>query len=133
MNIPTRETIDFFDAVYRSPTPASALVIDAGWDIAGPQPVVAELDQAGHIGGTVLDIGCGTGENALYLASRGHSVIGLDGSSAAIDRARAKAQRRGVDVAFAQADARELVGYRDRFDTVIDSGLLHVFDDADCV
>jgi 2-polyprenyl-3-methyl-5-hydroxy-6-metoxy-1,4-benzoquinol methylase len=131
MENPTRDTIDFFDAVYRSELPDSYLVMDAGWDISGPQPVVVELEQAGHIGGTVLDIGCGTGENALYLASRGHSVIGLDGSSAAIDRARAKGERRGIDATFTQADARKLAGYRSRFDTVIDSGLLHVFDDAD--
>jgi cyclopropane fatty-acyl-phospholipid synthase-like methyltransferase len=131
MKSPTRETIDFFDAVYRNQLPDSSLVIDAGWDISGPQPVVVELEQAGHISGAVLDIGCGTGENALYLAWRGHSVIGLDGSAAAIARAQAKASQRRIDVAFAQADARELSGYRGRFDTVIDSGLLHVFDNAD--
>ncbi|HUH71032.1 MAG TPA: class I SAM-dependent methyltransferase [Mycobacterium sp.] len=64
-------------------------------------------------------MGCGTGENALYLASRGHTLVGLDGSAAAIAHAQTKARQRGIDAEFAQADARELAGYRGRFDTVI--------------
>src|SRR5271157_3863511 len=47
------------------------------WDIPGPQPEFVRLEATGMIRGSVLDAGCGTGENALYLASRGHEVWGL--------------------------------------------------------
>ena len=48
------------------------------------------------IAGSVLDAGCGTGETALYLAGRGHAVVGIDFAAAAIARARAKAAARGL-------------------------------------
>lgn len=95
--------------------------------------MVIDLHTAGVIGGEILDIGCGTGENALYLAGLGHQVTALDASPAAIRHARVKAAARGLAgrVHFAVADARELSGYDGKFDTVIDSGLLHVFSDDD--
>lgn len=56
--------------------------------------------------GVLLDIGCGTGRDAVYLASRGHTVLGLDRSAEAIERAREACQRAGLDgVRFAQVDA----------------------------
>ena len=61
---------------------------DAPWDIGRPQPEVVSLAEAGLITGSVLDIGCGTGENALYLAGRGHAVFGLVGSATGIALAR---------------------------------------------
>ena len=48
------------------------------------------------ISGSVLDAGCGTGETALYLAGRGHAVVGIDFAPAAIARARVKAAARGL-------------------------------------
>ena len=54
-----------------------------------------ELEALGGFSGEVLDIGCGLGDNAIYLASRGHSATGLDGSPAAIEEAR----RRAADAA----------------------------------
>jgi len=130
MASPTPQT-NAFDSIYRTQTPDGSAVSRAGWDIGEPQPVVIELERAGRLRGKVLDIGCGTGENALYLASRGYSVVGLDGSAGALVHARAKARRRGIHAVFAQADARELTGFSGQFDTVIDSGLLHTFSDAD--
>ncbi len=99
------------------------------WDIDGPQkPFVPVADQ---IAGSVLDAGCGTGENALWLASQGKNVTGIDFVEAAIQRARAKAQERGLPVTFLVKDALELNGWPERFDNVIDSGLFHVFSDDD--
>ena len=88
-----------------------------------------ELEALGGISGDVLDIGCGLGDNAIYLASRGHSVTGLDGSAAAIEEARRRAAGAGVTVTFDVADATELRGYEGRFDTVVDSALYHCLDD----
>ena len=88
-----------------------------------------ELEALGGITGEVLDIGCGLGDNAIYLASRGHSVTGLDGSPAAIEKARSRAAQAGVSVTFDVADATKLTGYDGRFDTVVDSALYHCLDD----
>ena len=120
MGKPTRRD---FEASYRSG--------DAPWDIGGPQPEIVKVAEAGLITGSVLDIGCGTGENALFLATRGHAVFGLDGSAAAIELARRKAAERQLPVQFHVWDALELQRLRQRFETVIDVGLFHVFDDQE--
>jgi SAM-dependent methyltransferase len=101
------------------------------WDIAGPQPAFVGLEEAGAIQGSVLDAGCGTGENALYLASRGHEVWGIDFVPVAIERAKAKAKVRALNVHFQQANALELEKLGRQFDTVIDCGLFHTFNDDD--
>jgi ubiquinone/menaquinone biosynthesis C-methylase UbiE len=102
----------------------------APWDIGKPQPVFVELEQSGAIRGSVLDVGCGTGEHVLYLASRGHECWGVDFAPVAVERAKAKAAQRGIQAHFQVADATELDKLGRQFDTVIDSGLFHVFDDA---
>src|SRR4051812_30518894 len=96
-----------------------------------------ELEALGGFSGEVLDIGCGLGDNAIYLASRGHSVTGLDGSPAAIEEARRRASAAGVlkpsagsaGVTFDVADATDLSGDEGRFDTVVDSALYHCLDE----
>lgn len=103
----------------------------APWDIAGPQPAIVGIAESGRIRGRVLDVGCGTGENALYLAQRGHAVLGLDFVPAAIDRARAKAGERQSTAEFQVADALELSKLGQRFDTIIDCGLFHTFSDEE--
>jgi SAM-dependent methyltransferase len=125
---PSPET---FDKLYRgqpmfegAPPPGTI-----PWDIHQAQPRLMELEALGGIRGEVLDIGCGLGDNAIFLASRGYSVTGLDGSPAAIEKARSRAADAGVTVTFAVADATKLTGYDGRFDTVIDSALYHCLDD----
>jgi cyclopropane fatty-acyl-phospholipid synthase-like methyltransferase len=90
-----------------------------------PRMEFVRLAQAGEIGGVVLDVGCGIGENALYLANVGRSVWSIDFSRLAIEKARAKARQRGLKVNFLVWDVLELSALRMKFDSVIDSGLLH--------
>lgn len=99
------------------------------WDIGRPQPRFVSLGQSGAVQGSVLDAGCGTGENALYVASLGHEVVGIDGAPSAIERARGKAEERGLSAQFLVHDALALEGLGRTFDNVIDSGLFHVFSD----
>jgi SAM-dependent methyltransferase len=100
----------------------------APWDLGQPQPAIARLASEGGFAGAVLDAGCGTGENALHLASLGLSVLGVDVAETAVAIARAKADDRGIEVEFAVADALQLERLGRRFDTVLDCGLFHTFD-----
>jgi len=100
------------------------------WDIGRPQLAITRLEEAGRFGKNVLDVGCGTGENALYLAAHDHEVTGIDASATAIERARRKAEERGLDVRFERHDALRLGRMRRFFDSVIDCGLFHVFSDT---
>ena len=99
------------------------------WDIGRPQPAIVRLAETGQITGSVLDVGCGTGENVLYLAEHGYVAAGVDGAPTAIKKARAKAKRRGLNASFEVGDALNLPTPERQFDTVIDSGLFHVFSD----
>jgi SAM-dependent methyltransferase len=106
--------------------------VPAPWDIDRPQPVFVRLAEEGTLSGQVLDAGCGTGEQVLLAASHGATdALGIDLSPAAIERARAKAVERGVSARFEVGDALNLGALGSRFDTLIDSGLFHVFSDED--
>ena len=99
----------------------------APWDV-GVQPAIARIARVGGFSGTVLDAGCGSGDNALHLASLGLSVVGVDVAETALARARAKAADRGLDVEFVACDAFALDRLDRRFQTVLDCGMFHTSD-----
>ena len=101
------------------------------WDIGRPQPTFVELADQGLLVGRVLDIGCGTGEHALMAAARGLDATGIDAVPQAIGQAQRKAEDRGLTVRFLVADALRLADLGEQFDTVLDSGLFHIFSDED--
>jgi len=119
---PAREE---FEAAYvGSPPP---------WDIGRPQPAVVALADQGRLTGRVLDSGCGTGEHTLLAARLGHTSVGVDVAPTAIALAEAKLARAGdLPATFRVGDVRDLPGLSlGRFDTVLDSGVFHVFLDPD--
>jgi cyclopropane fatty-acyl-phospholipid synthase-like methyltransferase len=101
------------------------------WDIGRPQPVFARLADEGLLAGQLLDSGCGTGENTMMAAAHGADALGVDVAPAAIAKARAKAAGRGSAARFQVADVLDLGQLGLTFDTVVDSGVFHVFDDGD--
>ena len=112
--------MDFFDTAYRGSPP---------WDIGQPQKEFVELMRRGEITGSVLDIGCGTGEQALFFAQEGYDVWGIDSAPLAIQKAQEKAAARGLTVHFCVLDALDLSRLTRRFDTATDSGLFHTLSD----
>jgi 2-polyprenyl-3-methyl-5-hydroxy-6-metoxy-1,4-benzoquinol methylase len=103
----------------------------APWDIGRPQPDFLALAESGALSGRVLDVGCGTGEHAITAAGLGLDTTGVDSAPTAIATAKSKASERGVTVRFVVGDALDLSALGEQFDTVLDCGLFHVFDDED--
>jgi ubiquinone/menaquinone biosynthesis C-methylase UbiE len=100
----------------------------APWDIEQPQPAIARVAAEGGFTGAVLDVGCGSGDNALHIASLGLPVLGVDVAETALVTARRKAEDRGIDAEFEVADAFHLEHLGRKFDTVVDSGMFHTCD-----
>ena len=111
-----------WDAVYAGTPP---------WDIGRPQPAFLALAESGALRGPVLDVGCGTGEHTLMSAALGLDATGVDIAPTALAIARRKAAERDLAARFIVWDATNLAALGERWQTILDSGLFHVFDDAD--
>jgi len=114
--------MDFFDSAYQGTPP---------WDIGRPQKEFVDLVRRGEITGSVLDIGCGTGEHALFFAQEGYHVWGIDSAPLAIQKARGKAAGRSLQVHFCVLNTLDLSQLNRKFDTATDSGLFHTLSDED--
>lgn len=98
----------------------------APWD-TGPRSELVELVNNNIIApARAIDLGCGTGSNAIFLAQHGFDVTGLDFASSAIAKAKEKAKSAGVDVSFIVDDLTDLGEIEGSFDLLVDYG---VFDD----
>lgn len=120
-----------FDALYRGESPGAGIppMPSPPWDTKAPKDSVIAWHDRGWVHGDVLDIGSGLGDNAIYLATKGFRVTGLDLSPTALITAERRAADAGAQVTFAVTDATELTGYADAFDTVVDSGMFHCLDE----
>ena len=97
----------------------------APWDVGGPRPEVVSAVESGRLQpGKAIDLGCGTGDNVIYLAQNGFDAVGVDLSSRAIAQAQEKARAAGVSPTFLAADVTDLKEVQGPFDLVLDYGCL---------
>ena len=99
---------------------------------AVPAPLVEVAEQYPSPG-RALDVGCGTGRDAVYLAERGWTVTGVDSVPRALDGARRRAGVGGVDVNWVLGDVTRLqtLGIGDGYELLVDRGCLHGLADAE--
>lgn len=102
------------------------------WDTGDPDPhLVALVEQSVILPGPTLEVGCGTGTNAIWLSSRGFEVYGVDVAPLAIEKAEAKRRAAGTSVRFSVLDFMSEGLAFGPFDFVFDRGVFHVFDEVD--
>jgi cyclopropane fatty-acyl-phospholipid synthase-like methyltransferase len=94
------------------------------WDTGVSPPELLEFI-AGNPHGRALDLGCGTGTNAITLAQKGWEATGVDFVPAAIRKARKKARQAGCSIQFLRRNVTNIEGIRPGFDLVLDIGCFH--------
>ena len=100
------------------------------WDTGQPEPLLVEFVCSGAvIPGPALEIGAGTGTNAIWMAERGFDVIGVDVSPLAVERAHAKMEGRALRCRFVASDFLAAPPPDGPFQFVFDRGCFHVFDE----
>jgi len=110
--------VGHWESLYRQGTPA--------WDSGLPaEELVRVLDEGPLCPCRVLELGCGTGANAIYLTRRGFEVTAVDISPTAVERARVRAELEGALPRFVQADVFKFVATAGQFDLVFDAGFYH--------
>lgn len=121
------DPLAFFNAVYEDVPP---------WEIGAPQPGMAALLAKYPPTNPILDVGCGSGDLAVYLAQLGHPVIGIDFVEAAIANAQSKVGTLSPETArlasFQVADALRPSLLGKKFGAVVDSGFYHLFNPDQC-
>ena len=105
---------------------------DAPWDTGTADEHLVEFLRSSPVArGRALDVGCGTGTNALWLAEQGFAVLGIDIAPAGIEKARAKPAGAELDCRFVVADFLNDSISGGPYDLVYDRGCFHVFDEAE--
>lgn len=122
------DPLGFFNSVYQNIAP---------WDIGAPQPAMAALIEKCPPANPILDLGCGSGDLAIYLAKLGHQVVGIDFVESAIQSAQAKAAAlpdgAAPSLSFQVADALKPSLLQEKFGAVFDSGFYHLFNPDQCL
>jgi SAM-dependent methyltransferase len=106
----------FFEITYR--------YLRAPWDIGAREELVSLVETGRIKPGRAVDLGCGAGANAIFLAQQGFDVTGVDYAEAAIEKAQARARDVGVQVAFIVDDLTNLRHVSGTFDLLLDYGVL---------
>lgn len=102
------------------------------WDTGEPEPLLLEFVTSGRIRPMqTLEIGTGTGTNAIWLAERRFDVLGVDVAPLAVERANAKLDGRGLSCRFATLDFLAASPPVDAFHFIFDRGCFHVFDEPE--
>ena len=102
------------------------------WDTGQPEPLLIEFVNSNAVTpGATLEIGAGTGTNAIWMAERGFDVLGVDVAPLAVERARAKMNGRPLHCRFAVLDILAAPPPGGPFQFVFDRGCFHVFDEPD--
>ncbi|HET6595241.1 MAG TPA: class I SAM-dependent methyltransferase [Anaerolineales bacterium] len=116
------DPLGFFNVVYQNSAP---------WDIGVAQPAMVALIEKFPPANPILDLGCGSGDLAIYLARLGHQVLGVDFVESAIQNAREKVASLPDETAqllrFQVSDARKPSSLGQMFGAVFDSGFYHLF------
>ena len=101
------------------------------WDTGEAEPVLVEFVTAGGVTqGRALEIGAGTGTNAIWMAERGFDVLGVDLAPLAVEKAQTKMKGRALRCRFAAWDILAAPPPDGPFQFVFDRGCFHVFDEA---
>jgi SAM-dependent methyltransferase len=94
------------------------------WD-TGPGEELVALVESGRLAPCrAIDLGCGTGSNAVFLAQHGFDVTGVDFAPTAIAKARRRAATAGVNVRFIVDDLTDLHNVQGTFGLLVDYGAL---------
>ncbi|WP_394834400.1 TPMT family class I SAM-dependent methyltransferase [Pendulispora rubella] len=102
---------------------------DLPWDIGQPDPRLVEFVESGAVvPGRALDVGCGTGTDAVWLAERGFDVLGVDIAPLAVEQARSKLGASKLRCRFATFDFLADALMEPPFDFVFDRGCFHGFE-----
>lgn len=114
----TSAEIPDWDATYRQGTPP--------WETGRPAgELIRVLSRRLIKPGRTLELGCGTGADAIYLARHGFEVTAVDSSPIAVERARLRAEQEDVLLRFVLADAFQFCPTAGQFDLVYDAGFYH--------
>ena len=101
------------------------------WDAGEPEPLLIEFVTSGAVTpGPALEIGAGTGTNAIWMAERGFDVLGVDLAPLAVEKAQAKMEGRALRCRFDVCDFLSAPPPGGPFHFVFDRGCFHVFDEA---
>jgi SAM-dependent methyltransferase len=106
----------FYEVIYR--------YFRAPWDIGAREELVSLVESGRIKPCRAIDLGCGTGANAIYLAQQGFTVTGVDFAGAAIEKAQARAGEAGVQIELIVDDLTNLQQVSGTFDFLLDYGVL---------